>query len=378
MLLSTALAALSLLAAVAPAAASSSHHSGLHRRRCRANPGSGGSISTTSSPDDAPETSPAPKPRPTGTPKPSKGKCFPSANFDVPDSPNGISTDDWWCDSDSEYAFMGFSWAINGCPSKSDIASNFKQMKQFGARYVRLYGACDRGSFNDDLVDAAYSSGMGVYYLVWFGFDGSSKWKDRLNGVLDTVDSNPRAKYVIRTITLGSEALFDHAISAGELVNQLGNIRDRVKSKGIKVSTSEMAYLLKDNTNVLDAVDNAQLNVLPFFAGDATHGSNARNRVLSDVNGISKANGSKKILLTQTGWPSTDEIWKANSRSAVASVSSEAGYYDVLDGLCDEFKGFPKGGVGWFAHVWDDAGLGGWGIMKNGKPKFDFNPRTKC
>ena len=64
---------------------------------------------------------------------------------------------------------MGFSWAINGCPGKSDIESNFKQMKQFGARYVRLYGACDRGSFNDDLVDAAYSTGMGVYYLVWFG-----------------------------------------------------------------------------------------------------------------------------------------------------------------------------------------------------------------
>ena len=63
-------------------------------------------------------------------------------------------------------------------------------------------------------------------------------------------------------------------------------------------------------------------------------------------------------------------MWKANAASADASLHSEQKYYDMLDGQCWTFKAFPHGGVGWFAQIWEDNTLPGWGIVKNGKPKF--------
>ena len=48
------------------------------------------------------------------------------------------------------------------------MTASFKQMRNsYGARYVRIYATCDRGGFNDDLVEAAYEAGLGVYALVW-------------------------------------------------------------------------------------------------------------------------------------------------------------------------------------------------------------------
>lgn len=45
---------------------------------------------------------------------PASTGCFPSAGFKMPsDAPS--STDNWWCEADSEYAFMGFSYEITQC-----------------------------------------------------------------------------------------------------------------------------------------------------------------------------------------------------------------------------------------------------------------------
>jgi hypothetical protein len=39
------------------------------------------------------------------------------------------------------------------------------------ARYVRLYGGCDNQGFDNDVIEAAAQSGVGIYALIWFGFD---------------------------------------------------------------------------------------------------------------------------------------------------------------------------------------------------------------
>ncbi|KDE02120.1 hypothetical protein MVLG_07306 [Microbotryum lychnidis-dioicae p1A1 Lamole] len=58
---------------------------------------------------------------------------------------------------------MGFSYSVDECQSPSTLLADFTRMrKQFGARYVRLYGACDATWFNDALVDAAASANLGV------------------------------------------------------------------------------------------------------------------------------------------------------------------------------------------------------------------------
>lgn len=40
--------------------------------------------------------------------------CFPGFNFKMPEGPPSSLTN-WWCDSDSEYAFVGFSYEVTAC-----------------------------------------------------------------------------------------------------------------------------------------------------------------------------------------------------------------------------------------------------------------------
>lgn len=52
------------------------------------------------------------------------------------------------------------------------MIKSFKWMKNKKARYVRLYAGCDKPGFNNDVIEAAAQTGVGIYALIWFGFDG--------------------------------------------------------------------------------------------------------------------------------------------------------------------------------------------------------------
>lgn len=62
--------------------------------------------------------------------------------------------------------------------------------------------------------------------------------------------------------------------------------------------------------NVLDAIDYVSLHMLPYFAQGATTGGingKAWSNNMYDMNQIlGYTNSSKKILWTQTGWPSSE------------------------------------------------------------------------
>lgn len=310
--------------------------------------------------------------------------CFPAIGF-VPPKGRAPSTPSyrWWCSRESEYAFLGFSYSVDSCPSQTQMQHDFATMRtQYRARYVRVYGACENNNaFYDRIVAAAYDAGIGVYALVWFGFDGSNKWQGRLDGLVKTATHNRLASYVIRSIAIGSEPLYDGAISASALTTAIQRTRAQVKWLGIEVTTSEMAYKLAAAPNVVSAADHIELNLLPFFAQTATYGNStaAHQQVLRELGQMRDAtHGAKKLFVTQTGWPSNQAVWRANSPHADASVHSEQKYFDMLDGQCWAFKAFPRGGAGWFAHVWDDDSLPGWGIVKGGRPKIVFKAKTAC
>jgi len=52
----------------------------------------------------------------------------------------------------------------------------------------------------------------------------------------------------------------------------------------------------------------------------------------------------------------------------------------MLDSRCEDLRSLgPKGGIGWFAHIYSDEQEPGYGIYDTaGKKKFAFKPRTSC
>jgi exo-beta-1,3-glucanase (GH17 family) len=326
------------------------------------------------------------KPKPAGStqhPFGVSGNCFPSLGFKMP-SAAPANMNGWWCDPSTEYAFVGFSYEVTACQSVDQLKTEFKDMRnRFNSRYVRLYGACDRNGFYDDVVEAAWDSGLGVHALIWFGFDGDDKWIGRRDALFSSLFNNPKAKFVTRVVQFGSEPLFDSVMDPNQLASSVLAAKASLKGLGIPVTVSEMAYgYQKDGgaQNVLDATDSINIHMLPFFAGDASTAKNSWPIVMRDLQWfIDHANG-KKLYLDENGWPSTTYPGvQANSAAAVPDVNNEGDYFNLLDSKCEFFKTVPGGGVGWFAHLYSDNQEPGYGVYgTNGQMKFQFSPRTSC
>ncbi|KAJ7162901.1 glycoside hydrolase superfamily [Mycena filopes] len=301
------------------------------------------------------------------------------------DTPSSLTN--WWCDQSTEYGFVGFSYEVSACTRAlqrpAQLKKDFLQIRnKFNGRYIRMYGACDKEGFYNDIVDAAWHAGVGVHALIWFGFDGTDEWMGRRDKLFGTLHSNPRAKFVTRVLQFGSEPLFDSVLKPSALAAQVTAAKASLSSLQIPVTVSDMTYSFqKDGAqDVLDAMDVIDAHMLPFFSPKASTASKAWPLVSSDINWLIKNGGGKKIYLTENGWPSasSDDV-KANSPSAVADVQNEQDYYSLLDAHCEYFKTVKGGGLGWFWHIYTDAMEPGYGLYTaSGKLKFPFSPRTSC
>jgi len=48
--------------------------------------------------------------------------CFPALGFEMPRHlPHDSELKNWWCDAETEYAFLGFSYEVTACMSFMDI-----------------------------------------------------------------------------------------------------------------------------------------------------------------------------------------------------------------------------------------------------------------
>ncbi|KAG1777729.1 glycoside hydrolase superfamily [Suillus placidus] len=313
----------------------------------------------------------------------SSSSCFPSAGFQMPSSVPS-STGGWWCSPNTEYAFLGFSYEVTACQSASKLNSDFADIKNtFGSRYVRLYGACDRDGFYDDIVNAAWATGLGVHALIWFGFDGGNQWIARRDSLVSSLISNPKAKFVTRGVQFGSEPLFDNVLPHSQLAAEVTSLKSKLLGVGIPVTVSELAYGYQERggaQDVLDAIDFINVHMLPFFTALATFGAAAWPLVQTDMNWFIQHGNGKKMYFDENGWPSvTSSGVQPNSILAQSSVANEEGYFSMLDSHCEDLKLGPQGGIGWFAHIYSDEQEPGYGIYDDaGKKKFPFKPRTSC
>jgi len=111
--------------------------------------------------------------------------CFPALGFKKPSNVPS-SVEGWWCDPATEYAFVGFSYEVTACgcilftkivprqltrcagQTPYQLQKEFADIRnRFHSRYVRLYGACDREGFYDDVIEAAWDNTLGVHALIW-------------------------------------------------------------------------------------------------------------------------------------------------------------------------------------------------------------------
>lgn len=294
------------------------------------------------------------------------------------------SLDGWWCSYDKEYGFVGFGYDVTSCQGPDQLKGDFTNIRRrFNGRYVRLYGTCDRVGFYNDIVNAAWDSGIGVFSLIWFGFDGGSQWMGRRDDLFGILHSNPKAKFVTRALQFGSEPLFDHALPPPQLTYEVEAAKKNLASLRIPVTVSDMAYSFRQlhaddgGPEVLECLDILAAHILPFFSQAASTAFNAWPLIKEDIDYFVQQGDNRKIYFTENGWPSqTGGSVGQNSAAAVADIQNESDYYVMLDNHCPDFKAAPGGGIAWFAHLYMDQQ---YGIMDlGGNQKINFAPRTSC
>lgn len=327
----------------------------------------------------------------TSVPSTSNGQssCFPALNFTMP----GIvpsSVDNWWCSVQDEQAWLGFSYDVSWCPDGRQLLKSFKRMRtEYKARYVRIYGACDNDGYTNEMVNAAWEAGIGVYPLIWFGFDGDDKWKTRRDSILTAIKTNPKAPLVVRGVVVGSEPMYDNVLPADQLAEQIQYVKSELSTwtnkgdTGMQVTLSEMpyGYSIRDNApSVFQAEDVIHANILPFFDWSASTAAASFQQIQDGINYLKQYGLGKKIIISQTGWPTNTDVWKPNSAKVVASVEEQQSYFRTIDdNACGALLNAPKGGVAWFSHIYTDYSLPGWGQLTSSfQAKYPFAPRTSC
>ena len=79
-----------------------------------------------------------------------------------------------------------------------------------------------------------------------------------MSKIKKTIQTNPKAPYVIRNIAIGSEPLFDGVLPVDQLASVIKSTREDLRNFGTQVSLSDMPYGFQKNGNapqIFEAID---------------------------------------------------------------------------------------------------------------------------
>ena len=167
---------------------------------------------------------------------------------------------------------------------------------------------------------------------------------------------------------IGNEVLHREEISEQELLQYIKRVREALPTS-IPVGYVDAYYQFLDRPALIDACDVILVNFYPFWEGsDIQHAVSYLNRMMELIQQVS--NG-KKIIVTETGWPSTGE----NVEAALPSKMNAMKYFINTQEWAQKqdidlfyFSSFDES---WKVRQEGEVGAA-WGIWgKNEKLKFD-------
>jgi exo-beta-1,3-glucanase (GH17 family) len=159
----------------------------------------------------------------------------------------------------------------------------------------------------------AIAKELGLYVAAgcWLGPDLSANENEVKNLI-----ANCRAGNVDIAL-VGSEVLQRGDLSEDQLLGYIA----RVKEAGVKVTTPDTWNTLVAHPRIIAACDEVWAHIYPFWEGISIDQSIAR--LQSDYNQIKAVSGGKKIVISETGWPSAGSA----NQAAMPSLQNLAKYF---------------------------------------------------
>lgn len=228
------------------------------------------------------------------------------------------------------------------------------------APYIRTYSVTHG---LEQIPKLASQYGLKVVPTAWLGTNAAAN-NTEITNLIAVAKQNSNIPFVV----VGSESLLRGDVTKSKLKEHIAYVKQRVS---VPVATAEPWHVWRDNPDLAEVVDLIFINVHPYWEKQPI--GNAVAYVLQRYSEIKAMCPTKRVILSETGWPSAG----ATNGAAVPSLENQRRFIQELiakaaeKGL--EFFLFEAFDEKWKKDVEGEVGAH-WGFYDSArKPKHDFD-----
>lgn len=224
-------------------------------------------------------------------------------------------------------------------------------------KWIRSF-SCTEG--NEFIPMVAKEYGLKTLVGAWLGNDAEINRRE-VEGLIKLANEG-----LVDIAAVGNEVMYRKDLSEDELLEFLHEVKSRIPH--IPVGYVDAYYEFSHRTKITEACDVILCNCYPFWEGCPFEQSLAHMQQMYQQ--AKQAGNGKKVLITETGWPSDGESLKGSTPSKEhardyfintqlwsANEDIPVFYFSSFD---ESWKTGPEGAVGAYWGIWD----------KNEKLKF--------
>jgi len=203
------------------------------------------------------------------------------------------------------------------------------------------------------IVEIAKDMGFKTLVGAWLSDDFESNDKE-IEGLIQLAN-----KGLVDIAAVGNEVIYRKELSEEQLISYINNVKENIKN--IPVGYVDAYYEFRDRPNITNACDVILANCYPFWEGCAAEYSLLYMKDM--FNEALKASNGKKVIITETGWPSQgSDLWGAhpsyrnylkyfiNAQLWSKEKDIEMFYFSSFD---ESWKVDAEGDVGAYWGLWD-------------------------
>jgi exo-beta-1,3-glucanase (GH17 family) len=236
-----------------------------------------------------------------------------------------------------------------------DIISEGQIRRRMGilkpyTQWIRSFSCIDG---NELIPVVAREHGLKTLVGAWLGTDDEKNRQEIAN--LITLAKNG----FVDVAAVGNEVLYRKDLSKEELIGFIREVKKEIP--GVPVGYVDAYYEFRDNQDIADTCDVILCNCYPFWEG--TPFEHSLQHMEHMYHQASLAAKGKRVIITETGWPSQGENtgnafpshgnalkYFVNSQLWAMDVNAEIFYFSSFD---ESWKVGAEGEVGAFWGIWD-------------------------
>ena len=233
--------------------------------------------------------------------------------------------------------------------SDDQIIRRLKSLKPYTTS-IRTFSSLGEHS---RIVEIAKDMGFKTLVGAWLSDDFESNDKE-IEGLIQLAN-----KGLVDVAAVGNEVIYRKELSEEQLISYINNVKENIKN--IPVGYVDAYYEFRDRPNITNACDVILANCYPFWEGCAAEYSLLYMKDM--FNEALKASNGKKVIITETGWPSQgSDLWGAhpsyrnylkyfiNAQLWSKEKEIEMFYFSSFD---ESWKVDAEGDVGAYWGLWD-------------------------